>query len=219
MSSPNSREMPGAPSPNRKPLAPWCARLANRKVACPLCASSIEIKITKKGRPYLSCPHCVSRLFVNSELGGERLAAIDRVFPAFRGVYVQALKKNYRDVIEGTRDRSDEDALEQRLYADKPKVLALSRQIRHDSAKSFLEGIARSGAKCLLCGGLAEWRSLGEKGHFQICRFCACQLFLHSPLALAGIITRAAMIQQMYKRLQAVRAASKSSSSRTNANS
>jgi hypothetical protein len=43
--------------------------------ACPLCGKRIEIKKSRKGRPYATCLECQCWIFVNSESGIEKLKA------------------------------------------------------------------------------------------------------------------------------------------------
>ncbi|MCI0625310.1 MAG: hypothetical protein L0387_27315 [Acidobacteria bacterium] len=43
---------------------------------CPVCAARLEVRITKKQKPYLVCDPCGVQLFVRSRSGIERFAAL-----------------------------------------------------------------------------------------------------------------------------------------------
>jgi len=46
------------------------------EIECPLCERTCNIRLSKVGNPYFSCPDCGLRCFVNSPSGKERLAKI-----------------------------------------------------------------------------------------------------------------------------------------------
>jgi len=47
-----------------------------RYVGCPLCGAALPLLQTKKDLPYLSCPACRLRMFVNGRAGEDRLNAL-----------------------------------------------------------------------------------------------------------------------------------------------
>lgn len=47
-----------------------------RYVGCPLCGAALPLLQTKQERPYLSCPTCRLRMFVNGKAGQDRLNAL-----------------------------------------------------------------------------------------------------------------------------------------------
>ena len=44
------------------------------EIECPLCGRICDIRISRIGNPYFTCPDCGLRCFVNSPQGIERLA-------------------------------------------------------------------------------------------------------------------------------------------------
>lgn len=53
-------------------------------VACPLCGRMCDIRYSRLGNPYFTCPDCGLRCFVNGPIGKQRLydLAEERVFDA-----------------------------------------------------------------------------------------------------------------------------------------
>lgn len=42
-------------------------------ILCPLCSESIELKKSRKGKPYAACKACELMLFINGERGLQHL--------------------------------------------------------------------------------------------------------------------------------------------------
>lgn len=132
---------------------------------CALCRAPGEFKLDKLGRPFCSCRTCMSRLFVYTPRAVDLL---NRIEPFLSGAvkFHDNLTAKYREILES----SDEHA-------------GIGKEVR------------RALSKCFLCTGPAEGKPMkskrsGLRGHFHHCRLCGFNLFLNSPLALAGLITR-----------------------------
>ena len=57
------------------PNAP-AAKLLGKEFPCPLCGSSMPIRITRKGKPYCHCNSCVIQLFFRGKASIQRLQEI-----------------------------------------------------------------------------------------------------------------------------------------------
>jgi predicted RNA-binding Zn-ribbon protein involved in translation (DUF1610 family) len=45
------------------------ATITADKFACPICARSLEVRLTKKGKPYLTCDPCGVQVFIRGPAG------------------------------------------------------------------------------------------------------------------------------------------------------
>jgi len=55
---------------------------------CPLCQRSLEIRETKKEKPYLTCDHCGLQMFVRYRKGIQRLEELSRKNVSFMDNYI-----------------------------------------------------------------------------------------------------------------------------------
>jgi hypothetical protein len=187
-----------APDGGPKPPEPWCVGMALCETHCPMCASPGMIRISKAGRPYFSCRFCYTRLFMNSERATRNFRFADGYFAAFEKIIRSKLGQNYRRTIDLGAGSASKSILIERAenlsdsYAEGVKIT-----IRRTELETR-EAILNAGRSCILCSGLSEWRQ-ARKGHFQNCRFCCSQVFINSPLGLAGLMTRREILRAMHQ--------------------
>lgn len=65
-------EMLSLPDPGQ--LEDTVERFRGRTIGCFLCRRQLEVKLSKKMRPYLVCHDCCLQIFVRGDKGIERLA-------------------------------------------------------------------------------------------------------------------------------------------------
>jgi hypothetical protein len=186
------------PEKDDKPPEPWCRDMSDYKTHCPLCAAEGMVKISKVGRPFFSCRLCYTKLFMNSPRATTNFRFADRYFHAFENIFKAKLGQNYKRTIELGTDGTSQSVKIKRAeeisasYADRVKKEILGADL------ATREAILTAGRTCILCAGLSEWRQ-ARKGHFQNCRFCGSQLFVNSPLGLAGLVTRREILLAMHR--------------------
>jgi len=59
--------------PSEEPLQIAKSELASKFVGCFLCKRSLDVRLSKKGRPYLVCDNCGVQVFVRGRKEIERL--------------------------------------------------------------------------------------------------------------------------------------------------
>jgi len=83
------------------PNAP-ARKLLGKEFPCPLCGSSMPIRLTRKGKPYCHCNSCMIQVFFRGKASIQRLQEIIKENPACRIVLAEKtdrLYRNFRDYI------------------------------------------------------------------------------------------------------------------------
>jgi hypothetical protein len=158
--------------------------MRDRNAHCPVCAEPGVVRISKIGRPFYSCRHCHSKIFMNSERAALRFKAADQAFPMYLKAYRQQLTMQYRRTIE-----LDADGSRNAVGLQRAREVSAAKEKIEKALSAVHAEILRAGRSCILCCGPAEFRT-ARKGEIQLCRFCSAQSFIHGPLGRAGLITR-----------------------------
>ena len=186
-------------SDERDLLANKYSSIVSRVKRCPLCAHDIQVKLSKLGRPFFSCRHCISRMFLNSIPAARQLRLSDQGL-RFTDGYVADLMKNYK-ALEEDLQAVVKSGPKHREFADDliKRAEALSRRLNENESQRLRKRLSQAGRNCILCGCIAEWRRLKKKGDYQACRFCATALFIHSTLGLAGVLSRHRFLRHLLR--------------------